>query len=146
MHSSGLQWNNDLLTKLPHLEALQASKLIQFDQSQGYSNNVRIMKPIVHGIFVSSLFSSIFGTLSPGCIYVNQTLNFSNPVHADDRVLARIEIEKIRKWRRGGVVVQCSTTVIDAPEKSDSNKDDSKTVLVTGTANVWLPSGYQHQS
>lgn len=139
LHSSGLQWNDVLLAKLPHLQALDESKLIQFEESQ--TENPPIMKPLVHGIFVSSLFSSIFGSLSPGCIYLNQTLNFSNPVHAEDMVLARIEIQKIRKWRRGGVVVQCNTTVVDVP---DQPNEKSKTVLVTGTANVWLPSGYQH--
>ncbi len=136
LHSSGLQWNK-ILTELPHLEALEDSGLIRFDESQ---RNSGTMKPIVHGIFVSGLFSSIFGSLSPGCVYMNQTLNFSNPVHAEEIVLARIEIEKIRRWRRGGVVLQCSTTVSVG---RDATTGAFKNMAVTGTANVWLPSGYQ---
>jgi 3-hydroxybutyryl-CoA dehydratase len=117
---------------MPHLDAVHASGLIQFD----YDPLGRKVKPLVHGIFVSSLFSSIFSTLSPGCVYLNQSLQFSKPVYADDRVVARITIEKIRRWKKEGLVLQCETTV------TVDNDGDSRTAI-SGVANVWLPSGQQ---
>ena len=70
----------------------------------------------------------------------NQTLHFANPVFAEELILARIEIEKIRKWRRGGVVVQCQTKALLV---YDENNCTCTKDAVTGVANVWLPSGYQ---
>jgi acyl dehydratase len=114
-------------------------------------------KPIVHGMLVSSIFSSIFATLSPGCIYMNQSLDFVRPVYVGDTVIGRIEIDKIRKWRKGGVVIQCTTNVTTPTsweeEEEEDNTEDSKNlssssshvsknnVVVKGVANVWLPSG-----
>jgi hypothetical protein len=133
--------------EMPHLQAVKDSGLIQFINKQDSeedddddSNDFNSFQPLVHGIFVSSLFSSIFGSLSPGCVYMNQSLNFANPVFAEELILARIEIEKIRKWRRGGVVLQCNTT---ASVGYDENTGTFTKNAVTGVANVWLPSGYQ---
>lgn len=122
------------------LDALHDSGMIQFydeEDMQSESPPSTVIKPVVHGIFVSSLFSAIFGTLSPGCVYMNQTLQFSNPVFVDDRVIGRVDIEKIRKWRKGGVVVQCRTIATVA-----FHDDYDGRTAVTGTANVWLPTGY----
>ena len=120
------------------LDALLDSGLIQFIDEEN-QESLSAFKPLVHGIFVSSLFSSIFGTLSPGCVYMNQTLQFAAPVYVEDRVVAKVDIEKIRKWRKGGVVVQCRTVASVAND--DNDRFDAKTA-VTGTANVWLPTGY----
>lgn len=144
LHFPPKNWD-DAVTEMPHLQAVKDSGLIQFNEEiphedDSSKNSDTTMKPLVHGIFVSSLFSSIFGSLSPGCVYMNQTLNFANPVFAEELVLARIEIEKIRKWRRGGVVLQCNTTVsVGYDDKTGTFTKDA----VTGVANVWLPSGYQ---
>jgi acyl dehydratase len=140
-----------------------ANGLLQFQESYNNKNDTQQIttRPIVHGMLVSSIFSSIFGTLSPGCIYMNQSLNFVRPVYVDDTVVGRIEIEKIRKWRQGGVVVQCTTNVTRTYQE-ENNREDSKqlpvdtiiasteqslssfsnVVLVKGVANVWLPTGY----
>lgn len=150
LHRPPKTWH-DAMTEMPHLQALQNSGLIQFfhedeqppalldrDDNDDSDHTMRL-KPLVHGIFVSSLFSSIFGSLSPGCVYMNQTLQFTNPVFAEDLILGRIEIQKIRKWRRGGVVLQCKTIAsIGYDESTDTFTKDA----VTGIANVWLPSGY----
>ena len=90
--------------------------------------------PLVHGMLVSSIFSSIFASLVPGCVYVNQNLNFVAPVFCGQNVVGRLEIEKIRKWRKGGVMVQCDTQVLSVKEQQSQ--------LITGVANVWLPEGY----
>ena len=68
---------------------------------------------------------------------MNQSLNFAGPVHADEPVLGRVEIEKVRKWRKGGVVVQCDTQVI---------LQSTNVPVIKGTANVWLPSGHALES
>jgi hypothetical protein len=125
---SPMSWN-ELLLEMPHLQSNFDAGLIELlDADDGVSTT----KPLVHGMMVSSLFSSIFATLSPGCVYINQSLNFAAPVFVDDLVTGRIEIEKVRRWRRGGVVVQCDTKVLR-----------SATVVINGSANVWLPSGYE---
>jgi acyl dehydratase len=117
----------DALKEMPHLQSHQDSGLVRLEED-GTTTKI-----LVHGILVSSIFSSIFATLVPGCVYMNQTLNFAGPVYADEMVLGRVEIEKVRKWRKGGVVVQCDTQVVVS---------SSQTPVVKGTANVWLPSGY----
>jgi acyl dehydratase len=117
----------------------QKNGLLQYDAQR------KATKPIVHGMLVSSIFSSIFATLSPGCIYLNQSLDFVRPVYVDEVVRGRIDIERIRKWRKGGVVVQCSTRVISADDRKQQNEEQEdalEDVMVKGIANVWLPGGY----
>ena len=127
LHSS-LNWE-EALSQNPSLGANKDAGLIRLKED-GITT-----KPIVHGMLVSSLFSSIFGTLVPGCVYMNQSLDFRAAVHVDDALIGRLEIEKIRRWRRGGVVVECDTQVL-----CQGNQ------VVKGTANVWLPSGYKMES
>eukprot|EP00529_Nitzschia_sp_RCC80_P037036 CAMPEP_0113444314 /NCGR_PEP_ID=MMETSP0014_2-20120614/2603_1 /TAXON_ID=2857 /ORGANISM="Nitzschia sp." /LENGTH=152 /DNA_ID=CAMNT_0000335323 /DNA_START=1 /DNA_END=457 /DNA_ORIENTATION=+ /assembly_acc=CAM_ASM_000159 len=43
---------------------------------------------VVHGMLVAALFSSIFGCIAPGCVYLNQTLDFKKPVYVGDTVAA----------------------------------------------------------
>lgn len=83
---------------------------------------------IVHGIFVSSLFSTLFGRSIVGSIYVSQTLNFKRPVHVGVPVTARMEILKIEQHKKGAIMT-CSTTVTLA----DGN------LAVSGEARVLVP-------
>jgi hypothetical protein len=89
---------------------------------------------VVPELLVASLFSSIFGTLVPGAIYLDQTLTFDRPVFLDDIVVGRIEVTKVRhrllgqqKWS----IVSCHTTVTN---------DVESLVYITGRATVWVPS------
>jgi acyl dehydratase len=128
--------------------------LIQFQEEEEGTDHRRTTKPIVHGMLVSSIFSSIFATLSPGCIYVNQSLNFCRPVFVGDTVMGSITIDRIRKWRKGGVVVECTTKVTkeqmsaassfssSVPLETFAPNSDEVGVFVKGVANVWLPGGY----
>mmetsp|Transcript_26675 Transcript_26675/g.73570 ORF Transcript_26675/g.73570 Transcript_26675/m.73570 type:complete len:240 (+) Transcript_26675:15-734(+) len=105
--------------------------------------------PVVHGMLVGSLFSCIFGTLTPGAIYLNQTLHFQTPVYVNDTILGRTTITRIRDWtkrqqsqsQRSGVVLTCRTEVLHASDDSDDKSNRSKP-FVTGEANVWIPTGY----
>ena len=129
---TAMDWEQTV-KKDPFWEIHEQNDLIRLDEEDLGGSGGTCTNPIVHGMFVSSIFSSIFATLSPGCIYMNQTLSFENPVYVNDTVRGSIEIEKIRKWRKGGVVVQCKTQVVVLPNEK---------LAVKGTANVWLPSGY----
>ena len=52
-----------------------------------YASKTRFKSPIVHGVLVSGLISTLFGRVLSGTIYVKQTLNFRSPVHVDGNVL-----------------------------------------------------------
>ncbi len=104
--------------------------------------------PILHGILLSSLFSTIFGTLIPGCIYRSQTLKFHQPVYVNEMICGRVLVTKLRQIDRGGaggvgggVLCTCETTVRkDQIDVSTNDKLDNHSMLcVTGEAQVWLP-------
>lgn len=128
LHTS-FDWERES-TLQPSLWTQYDAGVIQLQPDDGVHTT-----PLVHGMLVASLFSTIFGTLVPGCVYVNQSLNFSAPVFVNDPVLARIEITKLRRWRKGGVVAECDTQVLK--KKVD---EDSKKLVIQGVANVWLPT------
>lgn len=56
---------------------------------------------IVHGIFVSSLFSTILGKSLPGSVYVSQSLSFRRPVHVGAKVSAIVEVTAIDQKPKG---------------------------------------------
>eukprot|EP00600_Ochromonadales_sp_CCMP1393_P003776 CAMPEP_0174994702 /NCGR_PEP_ID=MMETSP0004_2-20121128/23778_1 /TAXON_ID=420556 /ORGANISM="Ochromonas sp., Strain CCMP1393" /LENGTH=160 /DNA_ID=CAMNT_0016248959 /DNA_START=131 /DNA_END=613 /DNA_ORIENTATION=+ len=64
---------------------------------------------IVHGIFVSSLFSTLFGRSIAGSIYVSQSLSFKRPVHVGVPVTAKMVIVSIDPKKKGNLLT-CSTT------------------------------------
>jgi 3-hydroxybutyryl-CoA dehydratase len=82
---------------------------------------------IVHGIFVSSLISTLFGRSIDGSVYVSQTLNFRSPVHVGKEVTARMEIID-KSPRRSGDLLTCKTTCMV----------DGK-ICVDGEAKVLVP-------
>ena len=106
--------------------------------------------PIVHGILLSSLFSTIYGTLVPGSIYRTQTLKFQSAVHVDEEVVGRVVVTKAkqipsRRGMDGGVLCTCDTAVVTC-SKSDKNcntqnkiEETEEVVCVSGEAQVWLP-------
>lgn len=46
-----------------------------------YAKQTIFKQPIVHGILLSSLFSTLFGRTISSSIYIKQTLNFKKPVY-----------------------------------------------------------------
>jgi len=65
-------------------------------------------KQIVHGMFVASLFSAIFGVEMPGLgsIYIKQSLKFTKPVYFGDEITAKITVKEL-KYDRNRVVFDC---------------------------------------
>jgi acyl dehydratase len=92
--------------------------------------------PIVHGILVSSLFSTLLGRSLHGSIYVSQTLKFRAPVHVAAPLSARIEILKNERKRRGHLLT-CSTTVTLGG--GGGGGGGTTTLAVTGEAVCLLP-------
>lgn len=134
LHSS-IDWHDDfelMRESVPVSKAHVDAGLLRKSEENGCSRT----RPLVHGMLVSSIFSSIFASLVPGSIYINQTLQFATPIFAGDTIVGRVEIEKIRKWRKGGVVVQCVTQVFSKVERIP---------LIKGVANVWLPEGNEER-
>ena len=104
------------------------------------------MKPLVHGMLSSSLFSCIFGTLIPGSIYRSQVLHFRHPIFAQDSVIGRVQVTNVRPISgrsRGGLLVICDTTVVvvDAADVGHDNPQKRGKLCIEGHAHVWLPAG-----
>jgi len=94
-----------------------------------FASTTHFGEPIVHGILVSSLVSTIFGRTINGSIYVNQTLSFRKPVFVDAEVRARMTIKSITPKKRGDLLT-CSTEFFLA--------DGS--LAIDGEAQVLVPS------
>jgi acyl dehydratase len=90
---------------------------------------------IVHGILVSSLFSTLFGRTIPGCIYLKQSLDFRKPIYVGSKVLARVEVTEVVARKKGGDTLVCSTRVYVGTEVSTA------ALAIDGSASVLLPKG-----
>lgn len=132
-----------------HFPADQQSHDDDFNDGQ-HGNKLFIQhesRPILHGILLSSLFSTIFGTLIPGCIYRSQTLKFYHPVYVNETACGRVLVTKLRQIDRsggnsgGGVLCTCDTTITKAQMNSNANDelDNQNLLCVVGEAQVWLP-------
>ena len=64
-----------------------------------YAEQSRFGRRIVHGFFVGSLISAVFGTKLPGegAIYLHQEMNFRKPVFHGDEITATVTVTDIRK-------------------------------------------------
>lgn len=93
-------------------------------------------KPIVHGILHASVFSTIFGTIIPGCIYRSQSFKFYHPVRYDEEIYGKVVVTKLRQINRsgGGMLCTCDTTL----HKID-NANNGDIMSISGSAEVWIP-------
>ena len=64
-----------------------------------YAAQSRFGKRIVHGFFVGSLISAVFGTKLPGegAIYLHQEMNFRKPVYHGDEITATVTVSEIKR-------------------------------------------------
>ncbi|MBI9008418.1 MAG: MaoC family dehydratase [Tenericutes bacterium] len=76
-----------------------------------YASKTMFKKQIVHGMYVGSLFSAIFGVDMPGLgsIYIKQSLKFTKPVYFGDEITAKATVKEI-KIDRNRVVFDCVAT------------------------------------
>lgn len=83
---------------------------------------------IAHGMLAAGMISAVLGTRlpGPGCVYVGQTLRFTQPVRIGDTVTARVEVTRREPERRR---VFLETTC---------RNQDGETVL-EGEAEVLIP-------
>lgn len=99
-------------------------------------------KPIVHGMLLSTLFSTIFGTLVPGAIYRRQSLKFGHAVAVDENVTGRVIVRKLKQVNRigSGVLCTCDTVVAIAEDRPNIDVNCKNTMMaISGEAQVWLP-------
>lgn len=63
-----------------------------------YAEQSRFGQRIVHGFFVGSLISAVFGTVLPGegAIYLHQEMNFRKPVYHGDEITATVVVTNIK--------------------------------------------------
>jgi len=94
-----------------------------------YAEGTMFKGTIVHGIFVSSLFSTLFGRSINGSVYVSQSMNFKRPVHVGVPVIAKMSIISIDEKKKG-LLLTCSTQIFIAKEG---------TLAVDGKAEVLVP-------
>lgn len=65
--------------------------------SEEYTKTTIFKKPIIHGMFIGSLFSKIFGMDYPGegTIYTGQTLKFLRPLYPGEKLLVKVTVKEI---------------------------------------------------
>lgn len=103
--------------------------------------NVIYDRPVVHGILLASAFSTIFGTLIPGCLYRNQSLKFHHPVFIDELLVGKVIVTKLKQVNRrgaGGILCTCDTTLHKADNDASEKKEEG-ILCISGEAQVWLP-------
>lgn len=83
---------------------------------------------IVHGIFVSSLFSSILGRSLPGAVYVSQSLQFKKPVLTGTPVTATIEVQEVSDKKKG--ILATMKTVVTLEDGSVAVDGEGKVLLL----------------
>ena len=66
---------------------------------EAYAEQSLFGKRIVHGFFVGSLISAVFGTVLPGegAIYLHQEMNFRKPVYHGEEIKATVTVTNIKK-------------------------------------------------
>lgn len=84
---------------------------------------------IVHGIFVSSLFSTLLGKSWPGAVYVSQTLSFKKPVHVGAMVTASIEVLSVAETRKGTLLTM--RTVVALQDGSTAVEGEGKVLRLS---------------
>lgn len=77
-----------------------------------YAAQTSFKKPVVHGIFGSSIFSRILGMEfpGPGTVYLKQQLDFRRPLFPDTEYKATVKVAEVFESRH---IARLETTVVD---------------------------------
>lgn len=94
-----------------------------------FAKTTKFGRKIVHGMLVSSLFSTLFGRSISSSIYVDQSIHFKAPVFVGSAVTAEILVTKVEP-RRSAMLITCTTKV---------TRDEDNVLVVDGVASVLLP-------
>ena len=80
---------------------------IHFDND--FAANTIFKKPIIHGIFSSSVFSKYFGMINPGkgTIYLKQSIEFLRPMYVDIQYKATFKIISIDTIKSKAIFETC---------------------------------------
>ncbi|TAG56491.1 MAG: MaoC family dehydratase [Cytophagales bacterium] len=99
-----------------HTFTITQAEVIAFANCSGDFNPIHLdasfaadtpfKKPIIHGIFSSSIFSKYFGTINPGegTIYLKQTLEFLRPMFADMPYEAIMKVKDIISTKNTAII------------------------------------------
>ena len=96
--------------------------------NEEFAAGTQFKQRIVHGMLVSSLFSTLLGTRLPGhgAIYMGQDVKFKAPVYLDMEVIAKVEVKLIRQDK--GIVTM-----------GLSCEDNAGKTLIAGEAVMYCP-------
>lgn len=93
-----------------------------------YGKNSMFGGTIVHGIFVSSLFSTLLGRSLPGAVYVSQSLQFKKPVLTGSPVSATIVVQEIVDKKKG--ILATMRTTVNLSDGSIAVDGEGKVLLL----------------
>jgi acyl dehydratase len=123
------------LSKAFHQEEVECFAKITGDNNplhldEEYAKKTIFKTRIVHGMLVSSLFSSVFGTFLPGLgsIYLFQSMKFVRPVYLDEEVTAKVMVKEL--------IVEKKRVVFDCVIVNSKQE-----VVITGEAILLPPQG-----
>lgn len=99
-----------------------------------FAKTTKFGRPIVHGMLISSLFSTLFGRSISSSVYVDQSLQFKAPVFVGSAVTAEILVTKVEP-RRSAMLISCDTKI---------TRSEDGVLAVVGAASVLLPADKYH--
>lgn len=101
---------------------------------KAYAEKTMFKKQIVHGMYVGSLFSAIFGVQLPGLgsIYTKQSLKFTKPVYFGDEIEATVRVKDLN-LERNRVVFDCVA------------KNQNGDTVIVGEAELMPPKVKDHE-
>ena len=121
-----------------YVRAITETDVIQFSQISGDDNPLHMNEEfakktvfkgrIVHGTLSCGYISSVLGTKlpGPGCVYLNQNLNFRAPVRIGDIVQSRVTIRDV-DTKTNRVVCEAVCSI-------------GEKIVIDGTATLWVPN------
>ena len=121
-----------------YVRTVTETDIVQYSQISGDDNPLHVNEEfakqtvfkgrIAHGMLACGYISAVLGTKlpGPGCAYLQQNLNFREPVRIGDTVQTRVTIKKISTDTNN---VTCEV-VCSIGEK----------IVIDGTATLWVPN------